>query len=137
MDKRVDYGERLSGEEYDRRVVALHENLPPTLSPEEEKQVRRRELDAMIDYRLGRDFPKEKRNQLWKIQERIEKKRLSLMLKYLFRHLFRKNFLQSTQNLAGYLVDEYAEVLSREELESFFGKEEVDNPALPVNNEHF
>ncbi len=133
----MDYGVKLSGEAYDQRVVALHENLPPVLSPEMEREVRRQELDAMIDYRLGCDFPREKREQLWKIQEEIEKKRISLMFKYLFKRLFKKPFIHSAQNLAGYLVDEYAKVLSRQELEMFFGKEEVSDPALPVESGHF
>ena len=129
----MDYGTNLSGEEYDKRVVALHENLPHALSREMEKQLRREELEAMIDYRLGRNFPKEKRDLLWKVQERIEKKRTLLMLKYLFRHFFKKSFVQSAQNLAGYLVDEYATVLSKEELEMFFGKNEAADPALPID----
>ena len=129
----MDHGTRLSGEEYDKRIIALHANLPPTLSRERERQLRREELEAMIDYRLGRNFPKEKRDQLWKVQERIEKKRTLLMFKYLFRHLFKKSFVHSVQNLSGYLVDEYAKVLSKEELEMFFGKNEAADPTLPVD----
>lgn len=129
----MDYGVKLSGEEYDKRVVALHENLPSTLSREMERQLRREELEAMIDYRLGCNFPKEKRDLLWKVQERIEKKRTLLMFKYLFRHLFKKSFVQNAQNLTGYLVDEYAKVLSKEELEMFFGQNEAADPALPID----
>lgn len=129
----VDYGTKLSGEEYDKRIVALHENLPPSLSQEMERQLRRKELEIMIDYRLGCNFPKEKRDLLWKVQEKIEKKRTLLMFKYLFRNLFKKPFIHSTQNLAGYLVDEYAKVLSKEELEMFFGQNEAADPALPID----
>jgi len=129
----VDYGTKLSGEEYDKRIVALHENLPPTLSREMERQLRRDELETMIDYRLGRNFPKEKRDLLWKVQERVEKKRTLLMFKYLFRHLFKKSFVHSAQNVAGYLVDEYAKVLNKEELEMFFGQNEAADPALPID----
>ena len=129
----MNYGRKLSGEEYDKRIVALRESLPLTLSRGMEKQLRRDELETMIDYRLGCNFPKEKRDQLWKVQERIEKRRILLMLKYLFRHFFKKSFVHSAQNLAGYLVDEYAKVLSKEELEMFFGQNEAADPALPVD----
>ncbi len=133
----VDYGTKLSGEEYDKRIVALHENLPPTLSREMERQLRHDELETMIDYRLGCNFPKEKRDMLWKVQERVEKKRTLLMLKYLFRHLFKKSFVHSAQNVAGYLVDEYAKVLNKEELEIFFGQNEAADPALPIDMNNF
>ena len=129
----MNYGTKLSGEEYDKRIVALHENMPSTLTREMERQLRRDELETMIDYRLGCNFPKERRDLLWKVQERIEKKRTLLMLKYLFRHLFKKSFVHSAQNLVGYLVDEYAKVLNKEELEMFFGQKEAADPALPID----
>ena len=129
----MNYGTKLSGKEYDKCIVSLHENLPSLLSREMERQLRRDELEIMIDYRLGCNFPKVKRDLLWKVQERTEKKRTLLIFKYLFRHLFKKSFVHSAQNLAGYLVDEYAKVLSKEELEMFFGQNEVADPALPVD----
>lgn len=129
----MDYGPKISGEEYDKRIVALHENLPSAVSSEMEKRLRREELEAMIDYRLGCNFPKKKRDLLWKVQEKIEKKRMLLMLKYLFRHLFKKAFVHSVQNVANYVVDEYAKVLNKKELEMFFGHNEVADPALPID----
>ena len=137
MSVDLDYGTRLSGEEYDKRIVALHANLPPVLSTEMERKVRREELEITIDYRLGCNFPKYKRDMLWKVQEKVEKKRIFLIFKYLFRHIFKKNLVRSAQNLAGYLVDEYAKVLSQDELEMFFGKNEVENPNLPIDIEKF
>lgn len=136
MSVNLDYGPRLSGEEYDKRIIALHANLPPILSPEKERLVRREELEITIDYRLGCNFPKYKRDMLWKVQEKVEKKRVLLIFKYLFRHIFKKALVRSAQNLAGYLVDEYAKVLSPDELEMFFGKNELENPNLPIDIEN-
>lgn len=136
MKTELDHGLCLSGEEYDKRIVELHANLPPTLSPEMERQVRRKEMEIAIDYRLGCNFPKHRRDQLWEVQERVEKRRGRLMFNYLFRRFFSKVFVRSAQNLAGYVVDEYAKVLSREELENYFGKDEVRNPALPIDIEN-
>ncbi len=136
MNTGLNYGPRLSGEEYDKRVVALHANLPTVLSREMERQVRRDELEITIDYRLGCAFPKDKRDLLWKVQERVEKKRVRLIFKYIFRRIFKKVFVHGARNLAGYLVDEYAKVLSQEELEMFFGKEEAENPTLPIDMEN-
>ncbi len=136
MKTELSHGPCLSGEEYDKRIVELHANLPPTLSPEMERQVRHKEMDIAIDYRLGCNFPEHRRDQLWEVQERVKKRRGRLMFKYLFRKIFSKVFVRSAQNLAGYLVDEYAKVLSREELEKYFGKDEARNPALPINIEN-
>ena len=135
MGAHLDYGSRLSGEAYDKRIVELHQNLPPTLSSEMERRVRREELEAAIDYRLGRNFPKDRRDKLWETEERIEKRRIRLMFKYLFKNLFRKLFLHSAQSLANYVIEEYAKVLNRDELEMFFGKDELEHPSLPVDIE--
>ena len=136
MNTELDHGVCLSGEEYDKRIVDLHENLPPTLSPNMERQVRRQEMDIAIDYRLGCNFPKHRRDQLWEVQEQLEKRRVRLMFKYLFRRFFSKVLARRAQDLAGYLVDEYAKVLSREELEKYFGKDEARDPALPIDLEN-
>ncbi len=95
--------------------------------------MRRQELDLAIDHRLGRDFPQERREALWAIQQRIEKKRLRLGLKYLFRKLFAKSLARDAQGLAGYMVDEYAKAMTKTELESFFGLQEGQRPALPID----
>jgi hypothetical protein len=137
MPEDLGYGPLLSGEEYERRIVALYSGLPPVPSREQECQVRRQELDLAIDHRLGRDFPQSKREALWAIQERVEKKRGRLILKYVFRKFFFKSLVRDAQGLSGYLVEEYAKVLDQRELDSFFGPEEARNPALPIDLEHF
>lgn len=131
----LDYGVRLSGEEYDRAIVALHSNLPPVPSREQQQQVRRKELDLAIDYRLGRDFPSSRREALWRVKQQVEKRRIRLMLTYLLRRFFAKRLIQQAQGLAGYVIEAYATVLNKAELEQFFGKEEVRHPTLPVEPE--
>ncbi len=133
MGTDIDYGERLSDEEYDRAVVQLQEGLPPVPSREQRRQLRRAELELAIDHRLGRAFPRSRRDALWAVQQKVERRRLRLVFKYLWKRLFRGDIVQDAQGLAGFLVDEYATVLSRPELERFFGKQEVANPALPVD----
>lgn len=136
MRNDLGYGPRISGEEYDRRIIALHRDLPPVPGRDEEVAVRRKELDLAIDHRLGLDFPRDKREALWAIQERIEKKRGRLILKHLLGKLFSRGLVQDAQDLSRYLVKEYEKVLSQKELECFFGREEVRNPGLPVDLEH-
>jgi hypothetical protein len=132
MPAELNYGLRLTDEEYEKRIVELHRGLPPMPTEEQDRQVRRMALDIAIDHRLGRDFPPERRESLWAIQQRVEKKRLWLALKYPFRRLFAKSLARDAQGLAGFLVDEYAKLLTPAELKSFFSLEKGQRPALPI-----
>lgn len=129
----MNHGPRLTDEEYEKRIIELYRGLPPIPSEEQDRQVRRMALNLAIDHRLGRDFPQDRRELLWAIQQRVEKRRLWLALKYPFRRFFAKSLARSAQGLAGYLVDEYAEVLTQAELKSFFGLEGARRPALPID----
>lgn len=133
MLKPFDYGPRLTGGQYDRKVIELHGALPPKPTREQDRTVRRAELDIAIDYRLGVNFPGERRDALWAINERVERKRLRLIFKYIFKRIFSKSFQRAPQGIAGYLVSEYAKVLSKAELQAFFGADAVQTPSLPVD----
>ena len=130
--KDLGHGARLSEREYETRIVELHAGLPPSLGTEEQKDISRRELDLTIDYRLGRDFPSERREALWNIQQRVEKKRLRLMLHWLLHFISYRWLYGRANKLAGYLVDEYAKVLTKDELQAFFGLGENEKPTLPI-----
>jgi hypothetical protein len=133
MPEELDHGPRLTDEEYEKRIIELHRDLQPMPSEDQDRQVRRMAMDLAIDHRLGRDFPQDRRELLWAIQERVEKRRLWLALTYPFRRFFAKSLARDAQGLAGYLVGEYAEVLTQAELKSFFSLEEGRRPALPID----
>jgi hypothetical protein len=133
MQEELSHGPRLTGEEYEKKIIELHRGLPPMPTEEQDRQVRRMALDLAIDHRLGRDFPQERRELLWAIQQRVEKRRLWLALAYPFRRFFSKTLACGAKSLAGYLVDEYAKVLTRSELKSFFGLDEGQRPTLPID----
>lgn len=135
MPPAFDHGPRLADEEYDRRIVALHEGQPAMPSREQDRTLRRRELDLAIDHRLGMGFPEAKRDALWKIQERVERKRARLAIKYLFRRFLAKGLARDAQATASFLIEEYGKILTRPELESFFGFEDGRPPSLPVDLE--
>lgn len=127
------HGTRLSPKEYERQIVALYVGLPSSPSKEEEIGIRRRELDLTIDHRLGQDFPKDRREALWNIQQRVEKKRLRLMFHWLLHFISYKPLYSRANKLAGYLVDEYAKVLTKDELHAYFNLEENERPTLPID----
>jgi hypothetical protein len=136
MNDDLGYGPRLADEEYDKQIIELHRNLPPVSSREQDQKIRRQELELAIYHRLGRDFPSSKREALWAINQKVDKKRIRLIFKYMLRRFFTHSLAREAQGLAGYLVHEYANVLSRKELESFFGTEEARHPSLPIDLEH-
>lgn len=119
------YGRRLSGEEYDRQIVRLHSSLPSMPSKSEDSRIRRMELNLAIDHRLGVDFPEQKREQMWNIMQRVEKRRLWLGLKYTLQSVFSKasspaGITRKTNALSGYMIHEFGNVLTPKELNSFF-----------------
>jgi len=127
------HGSRLSDREYEQQIVALYDGLQPSPGKETEAKIHRRELDLTIDHRLGKDFPEARRDELWNIQQRVEKKRLRLMFHWLLHFISYRWLYARANKLAGYLVDEYAQVLTKDELQAFFDLGENERPALPID----
>lgn len=130
--KDLGHGPCLTTQEFDRQIVALHSGLPSHLSKEEEIKLRRRELDLTIDYRLGRNFPQQRRAALWNIQQQVEKKRLRLIFFWLFRFISYKWLYDRANKIGGYLVNEYAKVLTNDELHAYFDLKESEPQKLPI-----
>lgn len=118
---KADHGPVLSDEEYERRIFALYDALPPMPSVDAERELRRRELDVLIDHRLGVRFPRERREALWAAQEHIEKRRTRLGIETLARALLPQRLQPKTSRLARFAIDEYAKILTSDELERFLG----------------
>jgi hypothetical protein len=133
MSKSLDYGSRLTQQEYQRKIAELYLNSSSVSAEDRKQAIRRRELDLTIDHRLGCDFPKERRDALWAIQEQVEKRRFRLAFKYLFRRFFVKRVERDAQGLAHFLVEEYAKVLTPEELQQYFNLRPGEPPVLPID----
>lgn len=111
------FGQRLSTEEYERLIVALHRDRPSMRSEDEEERLCRSELDLAIDYRLGRDFPPRRREALWRAQQKIQRSWVRSALVPLAVLIgFRSGM---SAKLAHLVLTEYAHVLSRDELQAF------------------
>lgn len=136
MQSELEYGPRLTDAEYEKQIVSLYRGLPPMPSPEQDREIRRQELNLAIDHRLGRAFPAERRSALWAAQQRVEKKRLRLAMKYLLHSLVAKLLVRQAQSLAGYVAEEYGKVLSPEELRRFLDLKEGEPPSLPIDIAH-
>ena len=119
----VDHGPLLSDEEYERRIFALYEALPPMPTPGAERELRRRELDVLIDHRLGVAFPPERRDALWVAQEHIERRRTKFGIEMIARALLSTRKQEKASRLTRFAIEEYAKVLTSEELEQFLDDE--------------
>lgn len=133
MAQALDYGPCLSDEEYDRKIVELYRGLPPLPTEEEDREVRRRELELAIDHRLGRDFPKERRQALFAVQQRLEKQNLGSTFRYFLGKLLPKFVVRHARFVAEDTVNAYARLLSKAELMRFLDLRDGDLPALPVD----
>jgi hypothetical protein len=130
-----DHGPRLTEREYEQAVVRLHDGSQSGGVVRVDERIRRRELDLAIDRRLGTLFPADRRDQLWAVQQGIEKARLRLATSWLVSFLKPRRLHARASRIARFVVDEYAKVLTAEELEAFFGQDEVRDPTLPLDRE--
>lgn len=133
MTNEIGHGPRLSDREYEKRIVEIHNKLPPFPSKQSEESVRRCELDLAIDHRIGVNFPKDRREALWKIQQQVEKKRPRLVLYWLLHIISYRWLYKHANKLADYLVEEYSRVLTKDELQAFFRLGENEQPTLPID----
>jgi hypothetical protein len=129
MAKPGEHGPRLTDEEYDRAVIELHRGMPPMPTREEDRARRRRALDLAIDHRLGRNFPRERREALWNASERVESKRIWIGLKSLLGTV--TGARAHAEALTRALGREFGKVLTPSELEQFLGPGPL---ALPIDD---
>lgn len=66
----LSFGPCISQQTYLQRVASLHENLGPKITRQQSQQLRRQEFESLVDYRLGVQFPPEKRERLFQALEK-------------------------------------------------------------------
>lgn len=68
----LNYGPKISETEFNTRIrdLELQYEMP---TDEQELAIKRGTMEAMVDYKLGQDFPKDRRDRLWKYQEGMHK----------------------------------------------------------------
>jgi len=156
------HGPRLSGDEYDRRITGAPRGLPPVPTDEQQRGFDRYELDLAIDLKLGVDFPRDRREALWRARRRTRTSPTVTLLApvllalgvlggmlgaALSRRSRRPGWLSSAlfavrgfqarcaRSLEKHVYREYARVLSEDEFEKFFPSEDGIRPGLPVGVE--
>lgn len=133
------HGSRLTWDEYTQKIIALHTGLPPVPSKAQDEQTRRAELNLRIDHHLGVDFPSERREEMWKVAQKVEKSRIAMAFKIIAGYFASGRGSEKHMDgsdadadlLTKALVSEYKTVLDEEELNQFLGAPE--DRVLPKN----
>jgi len=123
MTRTVDFGRKLSGEEYERRAVALYSGAPPLSEENQDRELRRRELDLQIDHRLGVDFPVERREKLFEVQCGLDRVDVGSLIRYALGWVMPSFLVRHARFLAEDTVRAYGKVLSEEKLRAFLDLE--------------
>lgn len=110
------HGRRLSLREYEAGITALHSNVPANPDVATRKRLAAAELDLLIDYRLGVQFPAERRTALHRIHQHYQK-RLSRQLLLFFSHWLLEH---GQHRIATRLLRDFAHVLTHDEFLAFF-----------------
>jgi len=89
------------------------------------------EFDLTIDYRLGIDFPKERRIMLVAIQQKSLQAAEELKAQFTAGTVSKESFVESVQTITQTMVKEYSSILSVDEMTAFFGGDE-NTWGLPI-----
>lgn len=124
-----EHKKRMSEKEYLERISKLYEKIrseSPANENEETllKRYRDAEFDLTVEYRLGPDFPVERREALRAIHQHIHNQMEELKKKYLSGNLQKQEFVDLMQALTAEMAEKFASVLTQEEMIAFFGQGE-------------
>ena len=123
--QRPDFGVRLTQADYEQRIGLLYKNYPPMPTDEQEIERSYSELQILIDYRLGIDFPVDRRRQLWQAKRRLDKHFLLVLLRG-----FLTRPWDPATGLFGVYGRAFASVLKPDEVRVFFDVNEEDSKLL-------
>lgn len=69
-----DHGPRLTQAEYERRILALNASGPAMPTRAQEDALRQGEMDLLIDYQLGIDFPQDRRARVLEEHRKLRRR---------------------------------------------------------------
>lgn len=120
---------RMSEKEYAKRLSKLFEKIQSE-SIENDTILFKRycdaEFDLTVEYRLGPDFPEERKKSLRSINWQIQKLTEDFKKKYLSGNIKKQDFFTLMQNAMNEKVERYKFILTSKEMKEFFGHEERD-----------
>jgi hypothetical protein len=133
------YGPRLTSAEYDRRVTRIHYQAADEVGMGSKEALNRRvreiEMDLEIDRQLGVDFPREQREAVRRVRERVAAEQRRLSIRPLVRWLTGRGYAEELQALVNRAMAELREELDPEDVMRLLGIEDLEDVALPIDPE--
>lgn len=116
----LNYGAKISLEEFNSRArkIELEFEMPTSA---QELDIRRQTLNAMLDYKLGQDFPEDRRIRLWEAQKSFHKKMMLHTVKALIVRPW-----DPLGSMGKDLMKRFAKELNAEELKQYFDLSDTD-----------
>jgi hypothetical protein len=135
------HNSHMSEKEYIERVSNLFEKIQAESAANEKEEVlfkryRDAEFDLMVEYRLGPNFPAERREALRSVHQQIQNQTEELRKKYLSGDLQKQEFFDLMQASTAEMAKKYATVFTQEEMTAFFGHGEGAYK-LPFSSDKF
>jgi hypothetical protein len=130
------YGKCLTQEEYSNKINEMYQEIAPgtarKYSPEE---ISVKEFNLLIDFKLGVDFPEEKRKILTRSRKRIQMYHVKLVKRFQTGELSNEEFaMEVEQKIPAMMVEEFAKILPPEELNKLFDIVDGQVPVIPVDH---
>lgn len=129
-----DYGQKISDDKYRSSTIILA--VVHSATPKESGSAyRKKQLSLDIDYKLGQDFPVDRREQLWKSVQKHEKYRIGLMIVGGVANIFGLRWFTGKiiQHLVKSIRNAYLKVLSLEDTNAILGPDSETLPLGAVN----
>lgn len=116
----LNYGAKISLEEFNSRArkIELEFEMPTSA---QQLDIRRQTLNAMLDYKLGQDFPEDRRIRLWDAQKGFHQKMLLHTVKALIVRPW-----DPMGSMGKDLMKRFAKELNAEELKQYFDLSDND-----------
>lgn len=130
------YGPCLTSDEYQQAVAALYrraaEDQGAAARGDVEQSIKDREFNLTIDYKLGRNFPQERRQALLEAKRMADKQRLRLVGRFIRKSIRDREFASGMQVWLEQLAEAFSQVLSPEELDAFMELKPGERPVFPI-----
>jgi hypothetical protein len=126
----------MSQQEYLAALAAIDARRAAPSYPGEVTRADEEEFNLTVDYRLGRQFPFEKRKTMFRVHRKLCKMRDEALAALASGTLSPEAYALQLQVLIQDMAREYSRILSPTEIEAFLDVKPGETPVLPINPAH-
>ena len=116
----MDRHDCLTEKEYGEALHSLYIRPASDGWPMMEEDIRRAEFYLLIDYRLGKSFPVDRRAALWAVQRDLLRKTKRSFVGHVISRLMKRDDAARLQDALDNALEKFAKLLSDEELHALF-----------------